>query len=77
MPTTAIGPCPYSCPHCGRRCHGTFGPYSHRFDCCAQISAHDVVARGKNLAWQSFSNPTRAGYLTGPSTTLQGAPDEH
>ncbi len=56
--------CPFSCLVCKRHCTAAMA-LSHRFDCCGTIAAHDVVS-GR---WRSISNPTRAGYLTGPSRT--------
>lgn len=56
--------CPFACRTCKRRCTAA-QRLSHRFDCCGVIEAHDFVAS----RWRSVSNPTRAGYLTGPSKT--------
>lgn len=63
--------CPFTCLTCKRACRAG-AALSHRFDCCGVIEAHDRVRRGKVLSWTRFTNPIRAGYLTGPSTTTQG-----
>ena len=60
--------CPFFCRTCRRTCQAA-AALSHRFDCCGAIEAHDKVRVGKATAWTRVTNPMRAGYLTGPSTT--------
>ena len=62
--------CPFTCRTCGRDCTAA-APLSHRFDCCGHVEAHDKVRAGKSVVWTRFTNPMRAGYLTGPSTTKE------
>lgn len=56
--------CPFGCKTCGRWCTAAMA-LSHRFDCCGTVQVHDAVA-GR---WRAISNPTYAGYCTGPSRT--------
>jgi hypothetical protein len=63
---------------CGRSCSAA-QPYNHRFDCCGQIAAHvteGVKPKSGERIWLNFTNPMRAGYLTGPSQTTASASTE-
>ena len=62
-------PCPHSCQHCLRSCTAA-SSYTHRFDCCGEVVAHAMQNPARGPMYVAvITNPMRAGYATGPSTT--------
>jgi len=66
--------CYFTCRECGRSCTFAAG-YNHRFDCCGEVVVHAIVRRHRPpfLVRQIVTNPTSAGYATGPSETRKAS----
>ena len=57
--------CHFTCRACGRPCTAALS-YNHRFDCCGTVVAHVM---GPGLTLQLITEPIRAGYLAGTTST--------